>query len=80
MTNLVNAEQSVLIEAIQLWAYKTDRPVSEFIRVVDCDTGFKVAVIDYIDPSTEWVSSGDNQTESEAKKLRQLILSTCKKL
>ena len=74
MTELIHAQQSVLIEALQLWAYKTDRPVSEFIRVVDCDTGFKVAVVDYIDPSTEWASIEDNQSKFKANELRQLIL------
>ena len=74
MTELIHAQQSVLIEVLQLWAYKTDRPVSEFIRVVDCDTGFKVAVVDYIEPGKEWVSIEDNQSKIKANELRQLIL------
>jgi hypothetical protein len=74
VTELIHAQQSVLIEALQLWAYKTGRPVSEFIRVVDCDTGFKVAVVDYIEPDKEWVSIEDNQSKIKANQLRQLIL------
>jgi len=74
VTELIHAQQSVLIEALKLWAYKTDRPASEFIRVVDCDTGFKVAVVDYIEPDKEWVSMEDNQSKVKANELRQLIL------
>tara|TARA_R110002153_G_scaffold32500_4_gene98280 strand:- start:135 stop:368 length:234 start_codon:yes stop_codon:yes gene_type:complete len=74
MTKLIHAEKSVLIEALQLWIYKTDLKASELIRVVDCHEGFKVGVIDYIDPDTEFVSVENNQTEKEAKELRQRIL------
>jgi hypothetical protein len=71
---LINTKSNQLIQMLELWEYKTGMRPSEFIRIVDCDEGFKVGVVDYIDRDKELVSEWDNLTEEQAKKIRQGIL------
>jgi hypothetical protein len=71
---LINVKSHELIQMLELWQYKTGMRPSEFIRVVDCEEGFKVGVVDYTDSEKELVSDWDNLTEEHAKKIRQGIL------
>jgi len=71
---LIHETRTNIIEMVELWAYKTGDKPSEFLRIVDCKEGFKVAVIDYINLENELVTKEDNQSESDAKKIRQRIL------
>ena len=71
---LVQESRANIITMLELWAYKTDNAPSSLLKVVDCDEGFKVGVIDYLDPENELVTKDEGQTEEEAKKVRQRIL------
>jgi hypothetical protein len=71
---LIHESRKNITEMVELWAYKTGKAPSSFLRVIDCDEGFKVGVIDYIDSDKELVTKEDNCTENDAKKIRQRIL------
>jgi hypothetical protein len=71
---LINESRANIITMIELWVYKTGNAPSSMLRVIDCDEGFKVGVIDYIDLENELVTKEDGHTEEDAKKVRQRIL------
>tara|TARA_R110001592_G_scaffold346041_1_gene638343 strand:+ start:403 stop:633 length:231 start_codon:yes stop_codon:yes gene_type:complete len=75
---LLNTPRSEIIGMVNLWTYKTGNRASEYLRVIDCDEGFKVGVVDYINPENELVTKEDNRSESEAKKIKQRILEAVK--
>lgn len=71
---LINKQAIELIQMLELWTYKTGMKASDFIRLVDCEEGFKVGVVDYTDSDYELVTNLDGMTEKQAKKVRQNIL------
>jgi hypothetical protein len=75
---LINENRENIISMVELWAHKTGDTASSFLRVIDCDEGFKVGVIDYIDPDNELVTKENDQSENDAKRIRQRILEAIK--
>jgi hypothetical protein len=75
---LIHKSRPTIINMVELWVYKTGKAASEFVRIVDCDEGYKVGVLDYTDPSNELVTKEDNCTEDHAKRIRQRILEAVK--
>jgi len=75
---LIHETRENIISMVELWAYKTGDTASSFLRIIDCDEGFKVGVVDYIAQDNELVTKEDNQSESDVKKIRQRILEAVK--
>lgn len=71
---LIHESRKNIIEMVELWVYKTGHSPSSFLRLIDCDEGFKVGVIDYVYPENELVTKEYNQSERDANKIRQRIL------
>jgi hypothetical protein len=75
---LIHESRKNITEMVELWVYKTGAAASSFLRIIDCDEGFKVGVVEYINLENELITKEDNQSESDAKKIRQRILSDVK--
>lgn len=75
---LIHTPRHEIIEMVELWTYKTGNKASTYLRIIDCEEGFKVGVVDYINPENELVTKEDNMSESDARKIKQRILEVTK--
>ena len=71
---LVHESRENIITMLELWLYKTSNEPSSMLKVIDCEGGFKVGVIDYIDIENELVTKENGKTEVEAENIRKRIL------